>query len=110
GFSMTPGTKNILRYCAIGLGALIVFVVSAVLIVVHTDWFRNFVREKIVSATEDATGGKVDIGSFNFDVSHLRAVVTDFVIHGREPATAAPFLRAERLEMDLRLFTGIRHP
>ena len=54
------------------MGALIVVVLVAALIVIHTDWFRNFVREQIISATEEATGGKVEIASFTFDVSHLR--------------------------------------
>jgi len=52
-------------------------------------------------------GGKVDLGAFSFDWKRLRAVVTDFVIHGDEPAGSAPFVRAARVEMDLRLFTSV---
>jgi len=97
---------RILRNIGIGLAGFIVLLVVAVLVVVHTDWFRNFVRQEIVTQTQDATGGRVEVGSFDFDVSHLRAVVTNFVIHGKEPASAAPFVRVARLEVDIRLFAG----
>ncbi|HVW85119.1 MAG TPA: hypothetical protein VHB50_10585, partial [Bryobacteraceae bacterium] len=102
-------TTRIIRNIAIGIGALLVLLIVSVLVVVHTDWFRNYVREKIIAATEDGTGGRVEIGSFNFDVSDLRAVVTNFVIHGTEPAGAPPFVQAARVAVDIRLFTSIHH-
>ena len=101
--------KRTVRNIAIGLSAFIVLVVAAALIVVQTNWFRNYVRQKIITATEEGTGGKVEIGSFNFEPSHLRATITDFVIHGNEPAGAAPFVRVKRVEVDLLLLTSIRH-
>lgn len=90
------------------VGLLLVLGVTAI-VVVQTDWFRNYVREKIIASTEEATGGKVELGSFSFDVSHLRAVVTNFVIHGTEPAGAAPLFSAARVELHLRLFTSLKH-
>src|SRR5437868_3560252 len=95
---------RILRNVAIGLGAFVVLLVIAAIVVVQTDWFHGFVKEKIIAATEEGTGGTVELGSFSFDWRHLRAVVTGFVIHGDEPADAAPFVRADRMELDLRLF------
>ncbi|MBZ5583731.1 MAG: translocation/assembly module TamB domain-containing protein [Acidobacteriia bacterium] len=82
---------------------LIVVVFIAGIIIVQTQWFRDTVRNKIVTATEDATGGKVDVGSFSFDWTHLRAVVRNFVIHGLEPPGAAPLFRANLLQVDLKL-------
>ena len=105
---MSRGAR-ILRNVGIGFAAFLVLILVSTILVVQTDWFRNFVRQKIISATEEGTGGKVDIGSFTFDWRHLRAAVTDFVIHGKEPAGAAPFVRAGRAEVDLRLFNGIKH-
>src|SRR5690349_13653824 len=71
------------------VGPLLIGIVAAFFIV-QTDWFRGFVREKLVSAVEDATGGKVDVRSFDFEWRNLRATVRDFVIHGTEPAGSAP--------------------
>ncbi len=99
---------RILRNIGIGLVGLTVVLGIATVVVVQTDWFRNFVRQKIITATEDGTGGKVDIRSFSFSPRRLEAVVTDFVIHGKEPAGAAPFVRAARVQVNIRLFTSLR--
>ncbi|HEY1758850.1 MAG TPA: translocation/assembly module TamB domain-containing protein [Bryobacteraceae bacterium] len=106
---MSRRTRKGLWIGGIGLLGLIVIAVVVGIQIVQTDWFRAYVKQKIVTATEDATGGTVDIGSFHFDWKHLRAIVTDFVIHGREPAGAAPLLRVPRVEVDIRLFTSIHH-
>lgn len=90
------------------LAGLIVIVVIGGIVIVQTDWFRNMVRAKIVSAVEEATGGKVEIGSFSFDWHHLRAQVRNFVIHGLEPANAAPLLRADLLQVDLKLLSPFK--
>jgi translocation and assembly module TamB len=102
------GRMRIARNAAIGLAALSVLLLVGTVLTVRTDWFRNYVKQKIITATEEGTGGKVDIGSFEFAWSHLRVVVTDFVIHGDEPAGSDPFVRAARVELDLRLFTSIK--
>ena len=67
-----PG--KIILSIAIGLVALVAIVVTAAFVVARTAWFQNFAKEKIIAATEDATGGRVEIGSFHFDPARLRAV------------------------------------
>src|ERR1019366_9795363 len=96
---------NILRNVGIGLAAFVVLVLLAGILTVRTEWFRNYVREKIITATADGTGGRVEIGSFAFDWTRLSAVVTNFVIHGNEPAGASPYLSASRVEVHARLLT-----
>ena len=100
---------RMIRNIAIGVGALIAVLTVAALFVVQTDWFRAYVKEKIIASTEQSTGGKVNIDSFAFDWRQMRAVVTGFVIHGSEPPGAAPFLSAQRVQVDIRLFTSIHH-
>ena len=78
-------------------------------LVVQSAWFQNYVKQTIVTSVEDSTGGKVEIGTFHFEWRHLTAVVTDFVIHGTEPAGAAPMLRVARVQLNLRLFTSLHH-
>src|SRR6202023_1021621 len=100
---------RIIRNIAIGVVALLAVLTVAAIFVVQTDWFRTYVKQKIITSTEDSPGGKVDIDSFSFDWRHMRAVVTEFVIHGNEPAGAAPFLSARRVRLDIRLFTSVHH-
>ena len=99
---------RILRNAAIGLAALVIIVGLAAIVIVQTDWFRNFVREKIITETEAGVGGKVELGSFSFNWKRLEALVSDFVIHGKEPPGSAPFVRVARVQVNLRLFTSLR--
>lgn len=100
---------RILRIGIVLLGLVLVVAVAAV-IVVQTDWFSNYVRQKIITATETGTGGRVEIDSFSFSPLRLEAVVTNFVIHGKEPAGAAPWLKVARVQVNLRLLTSLRRP
>lgn len=97
---------RILRKVAVGAAILIAVCVVAAILVVRTTWFRNLVKQKVIAAAENATGGRVDIGSFSFDWSHLHAVFTGFVIHGNEPPGAAPYLSARRIEIGLGFLTN----
>lgn len=100
--------RRVARKFAFGILAFLILTFIAVIQVVQTDWFRNYVREKIISATQDAIGGRVELGSFSFDWRHLRAEVTEFVIHGSEPTDASPFVRVKRMQVDVRLFTSFK--
>jgi translocation and assembly module TamB len=91
------------------LAGLVVALLLAVLIITQTSWFQNFVREKIASATEDAIGGKVEIGSFALDWRTLRVSIRNFVIHGTEPAGSAPLLRVDALDLQLKLFSTLKN-
>jgi translocation and assembly module TamB len=88
------------------LAGLIAVVVIAALIIVQTQWFANFVRQKVIATIEDSTGGKAEIGSFEFDWSHLDVRIRNFVLHGAEPANADPLARIALLELRLKLFSG----
>jgi translocation and assembly module TamB len=94
---------------ALSIAGLLAVVFVAALIVVQTSWFRNFVRDKIIAVTEESTGGKVDLASFDFDPWHLRAVAHGFVIHGTEPAGAAPLFQAKTIELDLKILASLEH-
>jgi translocation and assembly module TamB len=100
---------KILRRILIGAAALTFVLALAAVLLVQTAWFRNYVKQAIVTSIEDSTGGRVEAGSFQFDWRRLRAVLTDSVLHGNEPSGAAPLLRVARIQMDLRLLTSVRH-
>ena len=94
------------RWRKVGLGVLAVLVVLCLItaVILQSDWFRDQVRRQIIAVAEDATGGKVEIGAFEFDWTHLRATLRNFVLHGTEPRTEAPLLQAKLVVVDLKLF------
>ena len=98
---------RIVRNLAIGVAAFTVVVLAVTILVVQTEWFRGYVRQKLISATEQGTGGTAEIGSFTFDWKHLRAVVTDFVVHGTEPGRATPWIQVRRIQLDVRLLVNL---
>ncbi len=95
--------KRIILWVAGSLVGLIVVVVVTALIVVQTTWFRNYIRNKIVTYAEAATGGKVEIESFGFDWRQRHASLTGFVLHGTEPPGAAPLFSAQKIDVNLKL-------
>jgi translocation and assembly module TamB len=105
---MTQKTKKILVTVAASLAGLILVLVIASILVLRSAWFANYVREKIIAVTEESTGGVVEIGSFQFEWSHLTVRIRDFVLHGTEPKTADPLVRVPLLELHLKLFSVLK--
>ena len=89
-------------------GGLALLVLVA-LLAAQSQWFGNFVKDKVIATTEESTGGKVEIGSFQFDPWHLTVRIRNFVLHGTEPAGAAPLAQVALLELHLKLFAGLKH-
>ncbi len=93
------------------LGGLVGLTVAAAVgfvILVQSAWFKNQIRERIVSVAEKATGGRVEIGSFNYDWHALTAEVAPFVLHGSEPPSAPPFFRAAKIRIGLRIISAFK--
>ena len=106
---MNPTTKKRLLLAGASLAGLLVTLVVASLLIMQTQWFSNFLRAKVVSTLEESTGGKVDIGSFQFDLSHLKVTIRNLVLHGTEPRDVAPLASIAELELRLKLFSGLHN-
>lgn len=85
------------------LAGLVVVLIIAGLIVIQTAWFRDMVRDRIVTEVEKSTGGKVEIAAFEFDWKNLRAVVRNFVLHGTEGPGEPPLFRVASIEVVLKI-------
>ena len=62
----------------------------------------------IISTVEDATGGRVEIGSFRLDWKTLRAEVQTFVLHGTEPPDKPPLFRATSVAVGLKIVSLLK--
>jgi len=65
--------------------------------------FENYIRGRIVREVETATGGRVEIASFHWNLLRLEAEAGGVVIHGREAPGEAPYAQAEKLRVRLSL-------
>lgn len=87
---------------AAAAAALLVLILIGIWITLHTLWFHNFVRQKVVSSVEESTGGRASVGPMQFNWGHLQVTLHDFVIHGLEPVNAPPLLQAREIQVSLR--------
>src|SRR5690242_9749073 len=95
--SMTR-VKKALLWIVAPLLAMVLIAFAAAVITIRSDWFKNKVRERIVTIVEDSTGGRAEIGRFSYDWRRLTAEVGPFVLHGKEPKAAPPLVRADKIE------------
>lgn len=84
---------------------IIVVVLTGALYTLHTKWFRDKVREKVVAAIEGVSGGRVEIDSFNYDWLSLTAEFRGLVVHGTEPSSAQPLVKASRVRIQLKIIS-----
>ncbi len=89
------------------LGLVCVLAITAFL-VLRSGWLREQVRERLVDEVEKATGGRVEIGSFDFTWNTMTARVNGFVIHGTEPAGSPPLLRVRSITVVLKIVSMLK--
>ena len=58
--------RHLIRQCLVATAILLVVCAVAALLVVRSGWFRELVRQRIVTEVESATGGRVEVGNFSF--------------------------------------------
>ena len=59
--------------------------------------FHARVTRKLITKFEQLTGGRVEIGSVDWNLSHLSLVATNLTIHGSEAAEEPPLFHADRV-------------
>ncbi len=96
------------RALAIAAAMLLMLVVVGGLYTLQSNWFKEKVRQKIVSTIEEASGERVELGSFQYDWRHLTAQFGNFVVHGTEPASAPPLFRAASIRVGLRILSVLK--
>jgi translocation and assembly module TamB len=96
------------RIALISAGTVILLLLIAVVagtIMVQSGWLREKIRERVVAEAEKATGGKVEIGALRLDWKTLTAEIDNLIIHGTEPADAAPLLAVRRVTIGFKILS-----
>jgi translocation and assembly module TamB len=75
------------------------------ILVFRSGWFYEQVHRRMVTEIEKATGGRVEIGNFKFDWERLEITVGPVVLHGKESASEAPFVRIASATAGLRIIS-----
>jgi len=100
--------RRALRITAVVVPAIAVLSLLAVVLVLRSDWFHERVRARIVETVETATGGRVELGGFQFDWRRMRVEVQAFTVHGTEPAGRPPLLHADTIAVGLKVVSVLK--
>ena len=100
--------KKIAIWCAACILLAALLAAGVFLVVIQTDWFKNQVRQRIIAETERATGGRVEIGRFDYNWYSLTADVSPFVLHGKEASSEPPLFRADQVQVVLKIISAFK--
>lgn len=82
---------------------------GALLWVAQSDWLREQVRVAVISEAGRVTGGRVELGTFQWNWRRRTVEARGLVIHGTEPRGTAPLLSVDRVEAQLRILSFVSH-
>ena len=83
--------------------------------------FQAQVRTYVIAELRRSTGGRVELGSFQWNLSQLEFEARNLTIHGREAPGELPFFHADRVVVRMRIasvlservvlsYLGVEHP
>jgi translocation and assembly module TamB len=84
---------------------LIAIVAVIVAVIVESGLAERWVRNSLVSELEQATGARVEIGSFHFGFWGLRAEIDNLTLHGLETSDQPPLFHADRIDAAIRVIS-----
>ena len=86
---------------------LLILVVGGLLFYASTAHFANVVRMKVISVLEDATGGRVELSSLNWNLRHLSVEVNGLTIHGLEAKGQLPYVHIDHLYARVKILSFV---
>ena len=100
---------KIIVWTVVGLIALVAALVGVFAWYSTTDDFQRRANQEIVKVLGDATGGRVELGAIRFSLWHLTIEANGLVIHGLEGPGEAPYLAADKIQIQVKLFNFFSH-
>jgi len=89
-----------LRHVPLAIGTilvLLVLVTTGIYFLMSSARFEGVVRDRLITEIEQATGGKVEIATFHWQLLRLEAEADGLVIHGRELQSEPPLGKFDHL-------------
>ncbi len=101
------GLRFILAATA-GLCVAFALLALAAFYALQTSWFKEQVRQRTIAAIERTSGGRVELGSFDYDWRTLTADFRNIVVRGTESSDANPLFRADSIRIGLKMVSLLR--
>ena len=91
------GKPRLIWRVALGVVVVVLLVILGGIWYMNTPQFSRFVRGKVINQLEQATGGRVQMGPFQWSLLHLEFIVNNLTIHGLEGPGQVPYLHVDRI-------------
>ena len=95
-------------WTAVSLGALLLFVIVAAVLLLNNAGFQHYLIGKITQQAREATGARVEIHGFHFKLKTLTAEVYGLTVHGTEAAGEKPLLQIQRATVSFRVISLLK--
>jgi translocation and assembly module TamB len=87
------------------LGVVVLAAAIVLLWYVRSPRFADLVRRKTIATLEEATGGRVELHAFRWNLSKLEFDADDLTIHGLEAPDQQPYAHADRIHVRLHMIS-----
>ncbi len=87
------------------VGVVLLAVVVSLAWYLRSPSFENFVRRKLIAGLEEATGGRVEMAAFHWNLSRLAFEADGLTIRGLEPAGESPYVHVDRALVHVRIIS-----
>lgn len=95
-------------WTAVGVGALLLFIIVAAILLLNNAGFQHYLIGKITQQASEATGARVEIQGFHFKLKTLTADVYGLTIHGTEAAGEKPLLQVQRATVSFKIISLLK--
>ncbi len=98
--------KKFTKYSFVGF-LLLVLLFSCFLWYTTTESFQQMVRRRLIADVQSATGGRVEVGSFQVVPLQFQVEVRGLTIHGREAPNQLPYVHIESMVAKVNLSAAL---
>jgi translocation and assembly module TamB len=100
--------RKIVGWTAVVIGALVLLVVLAIIVILPNPAFQRYLIAKIEQSTQESTGARVEIQNLQIHVKTLSADVYGLIVHGTEPPGAKPLLEVPHARIGLKILSILK--
>ena len=100
--------RRIIGWTLAFLGALLLAAAVGGYLFLKSASFQRLAIRTIIKDANQATGGRAEIGNFDFQASTLTAHLYNITIHGTEPPAQPPLLQIDKLTVGIKIVSLLR--
>ncbi len=89
------------------IGVVVLAAATVLVWYVRSPRFADLVRSKTIATLEEATGGRVELRAFRWNLSKLEFDADDLTIHGLEAPDQQPYAHADRIHVRLHIISFV---